>query len=78
MPHVVVKLAPGKSEEQKSRLSREIARAVMSALDCGEDAISVAFEEVERRDWAEKVYRPEIQGKWDTVYKKPGYNPFEK
>jgi hypothetical protein len=26
---------------------------------------------------AEKLYKPEIQGKWDKVYKKPGYNPFE-
>jgi len=78
MPHIVVKLVPGKSEEQKFRLAQEITHAVMSVLDSGEDAISVAFEEVGREDWAEKVYRPEIQQKWDTVYKRPGYNPFEK
>lgn len=78
MPHIVVKLVPGKSEEQKSRLAREITHAVMSALDYAEDAISVAFEEVEPQDWAHKVYKPEIQDKWDTVYKKPGYNPFQK
>lgn len=78
MPHVVVKLVPGKSEEQKSRLAREITRAVMSTLEYSEDAISVAFEEVERQDWAEKVYRSEIQDKWSTVYKKPGYDPFAK
>ncbi|MGA8529343.1 MAG: tautomerase family protein [Acidobacteriaceae bacterium] len=76
MPHIVVKLVPGKSEEQKSRLAREITDAVMSTLEYSEDAISVAFEEVERQDWAEKVYRSEIQDKWNTVYKKPGYNPF--
>lgn len=78
MPHVLVKLVAGKSEEQKCRLAHEITHAVMSSLDDGEDAICVAFEEVERQDWAEKVYKPEIQNKWDTVYKKPGYNPFEK
>ncbi|MGB7171892.1 MAG: tautomerase family protein [Acidobacteriaceae bacterium] len=76
MPHIVVKLVPGKSEEQKSRLAQEITHAVMSTLDYGEDAVSVAFEEVQRQDWAEKVYKPEIQGKWDTLCKKPGYNPF--
>ena len=27
---------------------------------------------------AERVHKPEIQGKWGKVYKKPGYNPFEK
>ena len=78
MPHVVVKLVPGKSREQKSRLAQEITHAVMSALDYSEDAVSVAFEEVAPQDWADKVYKPEIQDKWDTVYKKPGYNPFEK
>lgn len=51
---------------------------MISSLECGEDAISVAFEEVERQDWAENVYKAEIQDKWDTVHKKPGYYPFEK
>ena len=49
----------------------------MKLLNCGEEAVSVAFEEVKPQDWAEKVYKPEIQGKWDKVYKKPGYNSFE-
>lgn len=78
MPHIVVKLVPGKSEEQKSRLAQEITHAVMSVLDYGEDAVSVAFEDVAPQDWADKVYKPEIQDKWETVYKKPGYNPFGK
>src|SRR5271157_4870580 len=76
MPHVVVKLLPGKSEEQKSRLAEEITRNVMSVLSYGEEAVSVAFEEVDRQDWTEKVYEPDIQNKWDTLYKKPGYDPF--
>ena len=29
MPHVIVKLWPGKSEEQKARLAEEIAKDVM-------------------------------------------------
>lgn len=78
MPHVVVKLIPGKSNEQKTRLAEAISKNVMEVLNYGEDAISVAFEEVERQDWTTKVYKPEIQDKWDTVYKKPGYNPFKK
>ncbi len=63
MPHVVVKLVPGKSNEQKTRLAEEITKDVMKVLSYGEEAVSVAFEEVERQDWAEKVYRPEIQNK---------------
>ena len=78
MPHVVVKLAPGSSEEKKNRLAEAIVRDLMSILGKEEKNISVALEEVDPREWAEKVYRPEIQSKWDTLYKKPGYNPFEK
>ncbi len=78
MPHVTVKLVRGKSEDQKTRLAEQITRDVVNILNYGEEAVSVAFEEVEPQDWAEKVYKPEIQGKWDKVYKKPGYNPFEK
>jgi 4-oxalocrotonate tautomerase len=77
MPHVLVKLVPGKSERQKTRLAEEITKQVVKVLNCGEDAVSVAFEEVEQQDWAEKVYKPEIQDKWNTIYKKPGHNPLE-
>jgi 4-oxalocrotonate tautomerase len=73
MPHVVVKRWPGKSEEQKIALADAITRDVMQVLDYPEEAVSVAFEEVEARDWAGRVYRPEIRDKWDQVYKKPGY-----
>ncbi len=78
MPHVNGKLVRGKSEYQKTRLAEQITRDVVNILNYGEEAVSVAFEEVEPQDWAEKVYKPDIQGKWDQVYKKPGYNPFEK
>ncbi len=73
MPHVVVKLWPGKRERQKTELADAITRDVMKILGHGEDAVSVAFEEVEAGDWAERVYRPEIRDKWDQLYKKPGY-----
>jgi len=74
MPHVIVKLWPGKSEEQKTRLAQAIAKDVMDILHYGEDSVSVALEEVEPKDWAEKVYRPDVKDKWDILYKKPGYD----
>jgi 4-oxalocrotonate tautomerase len=75
MPHVIVKLWPGKSEQQKKKLAHEITKAVMTTLNYGEDSVSVGFEEVESTDWTDKVYNPDILGKADTIYKKPGYNP---
>lgn len=77
MPHVTVKLWPGKSEEQKKQLASALANDVMNVLNYGEESVSVTIEEVGSGDWAEKVYKPEILDKPENVYKKPGYNPFE-
>ena len=73
MPHVIVKLWPGKSEEHKQRLADRITEDVIDVLGYGEESVSVAFEELSSRDWAERVYRPDIEAKWATLYKKPGY-----
>jgi 4-oxalocrotonate tautomerase len=73
MPHVIVKLWPGKSEQQKRRLAEAITADVMKVLHYGEESVSVAFEEVAAEDWAAKVYQPDIVRKADTLYKKPGY-----
>ena len=73
MPHVIVKLWPGKSDAQKTRLAEKIAQDVMEVLNSGEELVSVAFEEVKSSDWGSQVYRPDIKAKWDTLYKKPGY-----
>jgi len=54
MPHVIVKLWPGKSEQQKTRLAEEIAKDVMDVLKYGEEAVSVAIEEVKPEDWGLK------------------------
>lgn len=75
MPHVIVKLWPGKTEEQKSRLAEAITRDVKEILGYGDDPVSVALEEVESKDWTETVFKPDIRDKWDTLYKKPGYDP---
>ncbi len=73
MPHVIVKLWPGKSEPQKARLAGKITKDVMDVFDYGEESVSVGFEEIKSKDWKAKVYKPDIQNKWDTLYKKPGY-----
>jgi 4-oxalocrotonate tautomerase len=73
MPHVIVKLWPGKSEQQKVRLTEEIIKDAMKVLSYREESFSVAIEEVEPRDWAEKVYRPDIVNNSGKLYKKPGY-----
>ena len=47
MPHVIVKLWPGKTEEQKARLTEAIVRDLMTVMGSTEASISVAIEDVE-------------------------------
>ena len=62
MPHVVVKLWPGKSEKQKTRLAEEITNDFMTILHYGEESVSLAIEEVKQEDWKEQVYKPDKTG----------------
>jgi 4-oxalocrotonate tautomerase len=73
VPHVIVKLWPGKSEQQKVRLAEEIVKDVTKVLNYGEESVSVSIEEVEPQDWAEKVYQPDIVNNSERLYKRPGY-----
>lgn len=75
MPHVIVKLHSGRTEQQKAKLAEQITRAVMAGAQCPEAAVSVSIEDIDPADWTEEVYKPDIMGKPDTLYKKPGYNP---
>ena len=77
MPHVILKLYPGRSEQVKKQLVEEIVRDVVEIAKCEEKSVSVGVEEVEPDDWPEKIYKPDILDKAHTLYKKPGYNPFE-
>jgi len=75
MPHVIVKMHSGRSDQQKSRLAQEITKAVMSALGAAETSVSVGIEDIEPANWTERVYKPDIAGKAATIFKKPGYDP---
>ena len=77
MPHIIVKLYPGRSEKQKNQLTNEIVKSMVEIAKCEEKSVSVAFEEVAPDQWAETVYRPDILETKHRLYKTPGYNPFE-
>jgi len=75
MPHVIVKLWPGRSEQQKSALAEQITRDLMTTLGSTEKSVSVAIEEVRPEDWTAQVWEPDIAPRLDRLYKKPGYTP---
>lgn len=75
MPHVIVKLLSGRSEQQKAKIAEEVTKAVMASANCAETSVSVSIEDIAPNDWTELVYKPDIIGKPDQLYKKPGYTP---
>ena len=77
MPHIIVKMYAGKSDHQKKELTERIVKSVIETTECKDTAVSVSIEEFAPHDWADKVYRPDILERHETLFKKPGYNPFE-
>ena len=72
MPHVIVKLWPGRDEEIKKKLAKRIADSVAEELKADIGTVSVAIQEVPRQEWGEKVYKAEIKDNPD-IYQKPNY-----
>jgi 4-oxalocrotonate tautomerase len=77
MPHVIIKMASGRSEELKTKLAEEITKVIMKHTGNTKDEVSVSIEDIEPSDWTEKVYNKDIVPTWDKLYKKPGYGPDE-
>lgn len=75
MPHIVIKLVPGRSAEQLDRLTQAILRDVTLVLECEEELVSIGIEEVSPESWMADVYAPKIAGKAHTLTKQPGYSP---
>ena len=77
MPHVIVKLASGRSDAQKSTIAEAVTKVIVATANVGEDAVSVAIEDVPKKDWVERVYRPYILPKLHSLHKRPGYYPLK-
>ena len=63
MPHIILKMYPGRTDEQKNKLAQAIADSIVKIAKCEEKLVSVAIEEIAPENWAETVYRPDIMEK---------------
>ena len=75
MPHVLLKLASGRTDVQKTAIATALTQALIATAGCTEDDVSVAIEDVDPKQWVEAVYKPDILGKPGTLFKQPGYDP---
>jgi 4-oxalocrotonate tautomerase len=76
MPHVIVKLWKGKSEQQKAQVAEAITKSICDILKYTDESVSVSIEDVQPAEWDSKVYTPDIMNGPGKLYKKPGYEPF--
>lgn len=53
MPHVTVKMFPGRSREQKQALTERVVRAMQDALGSTRGDISVSIVEIDAGEWEE-------------------------
>lgn len=73
MPHVNIKLYPGRSEKVKKELADKIAKVVSEVAGTSLGSISVAIEEIEKENWMKDVYEKDIIEKRELLYKEPEY-----
>ena len=69
MPHIVIKLWPGRDEQVKANLAKKVADAVVEELKVDIGDVSIAIEEVNRGDWGEQVYKKRNQRQSESICK---------
>lgn len=55
MPHIAIKMYPGRTEEVKKNLAEKVQETIMKELNMEEKYISVSVEEIEKENWQEEV-----------------------
>ncbi|RQS40888.1 4-oxalocrotonate tautomerase family protein [Burkholderia sp. Bp8990] len=75
MPHIIVKMAAGRSDATKQELAERLATAMSEVLALDASAVSVAVEDVPAQKWIQQVYGPDIEGSGQRLVKRPEYGP---
>jgi 4-oxalocrotonate tautomerase len=78
MPHISVKMFPGKTEEQKQEFAAKVVEAAKAIFGSTDASLSVAISEVEPPEWETTVYGPDIAANEAALYKRPGYGDLAK
>ncbi|MBR1722738.1 MAG: tautomerase family protein [Treponema sp.] len=71
MPHIAIKMYPGRDEETKKRLAQAILETASNELNRGKEHFSVSIEDVPQENWKEAVYDKVVADKNTLI--QPGY-----
>ncbi len=69
MPHVIVKLWPGRNETQKRAIADKVIQAVVESAGVPATAVTVGIEEVPKERWHEEVHIPDVDRKNASIYR---------
>ena len=73
MPHISIKMLKGRTEEQKKLACEKLANALIEAIGCMPEHVSVSVEDFTPEEWQEQ-YQLEITENKHLVIK-PNYQP---
>ena len=71
MPHIAIKMYPGRDEETKKRLAQAILETASKELNRGKEHFSVSIEDIPQENWKEAVYDKVVADKNTLI--QPGY-----
>lgn len=74
MPHIVVNIIEGKSEEKKQEFAEKMVQLASETLGIRPAAFSVKFQEFAKESWMDQVYKTEIKPNLESLSIKPGYS----
>ena len=70
MPHINIKMYPGRSEEVKAKLAKHTKEFMVNELEMDEKFISVSVEEIDKEKWQSEVMD---KIKDEELYEKPNF-----
>ena len=71
MPYIAIRAWP-KDDETKKRLVEKINDAVIEAVGCPPEAVTISLEEIPRERWEDEVVKTEIEPKADKLMIRSG------
>lgn len=73
MPHITIKMLKGRTDAQKTAAAEKVAEALVGAIGCNPEHISVSVEDYTPYEWQD-VYQTEVE-EGTRLYKTPHYDP---
>ena len=67
MPHIQVSLYPGRDDELKNKMAKELKNAMAEKIGIPEEAISVSIEDVEPEDF-ENIIEDRLQNEKNELF----------